>query len=103
MRVPGSWLAEEVQVRGYGGAGARGPVSRHTVPGLAGNRATRQPVRPGWRDEVVSEVTLRLPPSAVDVITPESEVVVRGRVTRALTVRPMTVRGDVVYVEVTTT
>ena len=103
MRVPGSWFAEEVQVRGYGGEGSWGPVYGDTVTVLADIDATRQLVRSGGGDEVVSEVTLRLPPSAVDVITPESEVVVRGRVTRALTVRPMTVRGDVVYVEVTTT
>jgi hypothetical protein len=96
------WFAEEVQVRRYAGEGAYGPVFDTAVSVRADVDTTGRLVRVGSGDEVQADFTLRMPAEAVDTVRVESEVVVRSRPTRVLTVTPVTERGGLVYLEVTT-
>lgn len=107
MTIPQDYLDAEVTVQTYSGEGGYGPAYAVPVTTVCNLDATRRLVRNSAGDEVVSEATLRLDPSqGVDVealFQPESVVTVRGRESRVITVRPHLDRGQLAYVEVTTT
>jgi hypothetical protein len=96
------WFVEEVQVRRYAGEGAYGPTFDEPVTVRADVDTAGKLVRNGSGDEVTADFTLRMPPEAVDTVRLESEIIVRGRPTRVLTVTPVAERGGLVYLEVTT-
>lgn len=103
MKVPTKWWVEPVQIETFTGTSSYGPVYApiRTVKGQTD--MTRKAVLTATGVEVISEMTLRFPPELESVFTPESRITAAGRFVTVLTVKPYTLRGKTVYVEVTTT
>lgn len=115
MKVRRSLLKDQVEVTTRTGEGAYGPIFADPVTVWCDVDETRRLVRAAEGDETVSEATLTLHPQTrtvpaegaatvvdpLQVFTPESPVVVRGRQSTVLAAKPHTMRGRTVAVEVT--
>ena len=108
-RIPGYWFVEEIEIRPFGGSGAYGDVFGETFTARGNVDSRRVLVRGAEGENVVGESTIHLPPhlddgsDTLDAIPEQSEVTYRGRPGVVLTVKPITARGQVMYIEVTTT
>lgn len=109
MKIPRGWFAEEVTVRPYGGSGAYGDVFAAEFTAQVNVDSRRVLMTGPTGENVVGESTVHFPPTLPDgrdtlaAVPEQSEVTYRGRTGVAMTVKPFTVRGRVVYVAVTTT
>lgn len=108
MKIPSKWFVEDIQVRPYGGSGAYGDQFGEPFTAYGNVDSRRVLVRGSDGEEVVGEATIHLPPTldgqdTLAVVPEQSELTYRNRTGVALTVKPYTIRGRVVYVEVTTT
>lgn len=116
MKIRRSMLKDQVTVETYNGEGAYGPILAAARTVWCNVDETRRLVRDANGDETVSEATLHLHPRTrtvpaegqvqetvdpLEVFTPESAVVIRGRATRVITCKPHTLRGTTAMVEVT--
>lgn len=103
MKIPQKWWVEPVIVQTYLGTNANGP-NLAAEQNVFGNiqSATKLVIKADGV-EVNSEMTLRFPPSADGIFTPQSLVTVQGRAAIVLVVKPHAVRGQLVYIEVATT
>lgn len=111
MKIRRSLLKDQVTVATYAGDGPYGPVYADPVTVWCNVDEGRRLVRDSHGDEVVSEATLQLHPAtrttAGETVDPlvtfiaESKVTIRGRVSKVLAVKPHTIRGRTVMVEVT--
>lgn len=117
MKVRRSALKDLVLVATRDGEGANGPTYLPARTVECSVDETRRLVRDSNGDEAVSEATLTLHPRArvratggevighvdpLETFTPESTVVLaRGRTSRVLGARALTIRGYVTAVEVT--
>ena len=114
MKIRRSLLKDLVAVETYTGESAYGPNFAASVTVKVNVDQTRRLVRNSAGDEVVSEATLNIHPQPRDETTgalldattlfmPESRVTISGRLAKVIGVRPNTVRGQTVFVKVTTT
>lgn len=114
MKIRRSLLKDLVTVETYSGEGAYGPGFAAPVTVKVNVDQTRRLVRNTAGDEVVSEATLNIHPQPRDEATgelldaatlffPESRVTIDGRAARVIGVKANTVRGQIVFLKVTTT
>lgn len=118
MKIRRSLLKDPVVVATYGGESAYGPTYSPEVRALVNVDATRRLVRNADGDEAVAEATLQAHPvirlvdandqpvgtvDPLELFAPESKVTLPGRTTPStvLAAKPNTLRGRVVFVEIT--
>ena len=97
----GDFMGDTVAVETYGGESAYGPLYAASVNVLCNVQRTRQLVRDGNGEEVLSELTLQVASEDEAKFTIESRVTIDGRASTVLLANPKTYKGQVVYVEVT--
>ena len=97
----GDSMGDTVAVETYAGDSAYGPLYAASVNVVCNVQRTRQLVRNGNGEEVLSELTLQVASGDESKFTDESRVTIDGRASTVLLASPKTYKGQVVYVEVT--
>lgn len=100
MKLRRSLLKDTVTVTTLAGSGAYGPSFSDPLVIACDIDETRRLVRDSGGAEVVSDARLHIHPDDAAAFTPDSGVQIRGRAAIVLTVKPHTLRGRTVYIEV---